>query len=213
MTLTEKILARAAGKAQVQAGENVWVKADILMTHHVSQSVVPHRVAGTTAGQSDRLQKAFAISRCVILERHTTWKSTPILLPRAVPIRRINAEVCHLPQRLFDVGQLIPSLIPRVPNCRKDTAYGHARVCGRCQIPPSIVARALHPSIRMLEAGGQNGPTGVCPDNTGDSSIRIASLENCSQGIRPQVDYISAVCPWTIKHSVRALGRDDTWTA
>jgi 3-isopropylmalate/(R)-2-methylmalate dehydratase large subunit len=35
MTLTEKLLARAAGKARVQAGENVWVKADILMTHDV----------------------------------------------------------------------------------------------------------------------------------------------------------------------------------
>jgi 3-isopropylmalate/(R)-2-methylmalate dehydratase large subunit len=35
MTLTEKILARASGKARVQAGENVWVAADILMTHDV----------------------------------------------------------------------------------------------------------------------------------------------------------------------------------
>jgi 3-isopropylmalate/(R)-2-methylmalate dehydratase large subunit len=35
MTLTEKILARAAGKARVQAGENVWVEADVLMTHDV----------------------------------------------------------------------------------------------------------------------------------------------------------------------------------
>src|ERR1019366_5552501 len=35
MTLTEKILARAAGKARVQAGDNVWVQADILMTHDV----------------------------------------------------------------------------------------------------------------------------------------------------------------------------------
>src|SRR5438034_11762812 len=35
MTLAETILARAAGKAQVQAGDNVWVKADILMTHDV----------------------------------------------------------------------------------------------------------------------------------------------------------------------------------
>ena len=35
MTLTEKILARASGKAQVQAGDNIWVKADILMTHDV----------------------------------------------------------------------------------------------------------------------------------------------------------------------------------
>ncbi len=35
MTLTEKILARAAGKAEVKAGDNVWVKADVLMTHDV----------------------------------------------------------------------------------------------------------------------------------------------------------------------------------
>jgi 3-isopropylmalate/(R)-2-methylmalate dehydratase large subunit len=35
MTMTEKILARAAGKAAVQPGDNVWVKADILMTHDV----------------------------------------------------------------------------------------------------------------------------------------------------------------------------------
>lgn len=35
MTLTEKVLARAAGRARVEAGENIWVKADILMTHDV----------------------------------------------------------------------------------------------------------------------------------------------------------------------------------
>ncbi|MBM3876282.1 MAG: 3-isopropylmalate dehydratase [Verrucomicrobia bacterium] len=35
MTLTEKLLARASGRARVQAGDNVWVKADVLMTHDV----------------------------------------------------------------------------------------------------------------------------------------------------------------------------------
>lgn len=35
MTLTEKILARAAGKARVEAGDNIWVNADVLMTHDV----------------------------------------------------------------------------------------------------------------------------------------------------------------------------------
>ncbi len=35
MTLTEKLLARAAGKASVKAGDNIWVKADVLMTHDV----------------------------------------------------------------------------------------------------------------------------------------------------------------------------------
>src|SRR3974377_1029320 len=35
MTLTKKILARPAGKPRVQAGDNVWVKADVLITHDV----------------------------------------------------------------------------------------------------------------------------------------------------------------------------------
>jgi 3-isopropylmalate/(R)-2-methylmalate dehydratase large subunit len=35
MTLTEKILARAAGKGHVSPGENIWVNTDILMTHDV----------------------------------------------------------------------------------------------------------------------------------------------------------------------------------
>ena len=35
MTLTEKILAKHAGRAQVQPGDNIWVDTDILMTHDV----------------------------------------------------------------------------------------------------------------------------------------------------------------------------------
>jgi 3-isopropylmalate/(R)-2-methylmalate dehydratase large subunit len=35
MTITEKILAKAAGKDEVYAGENVWLNVDVLMTHDV----------------------------------------------------------------------------------------------------------------------------------------------------------------------------------
>lgn len=35
MTLTEKVLARASGKARVAPGDNVWVGVDVLMTHDV----------------------------------------------------------------------------------------------------------------------------------------------------------------------------------
>lgn len=35
MNLTEKILAKAAGRKSVEAGENIWVDVDILMTHDV----------------------------------------------------------------------------------------------------------------------------------------------------------------------------------
>ncbi len=35
MTITEKILAKAAGRFQVEAGENIWVDVDVLMTHDI----------------------------------------------------------------------------------------------------------------------------------------------------------------------------------
>src|SRR5574339_495991 len=35
VTLTEQIMARAAGKKSVQPGDNVWVNVDVLMTHDV----------------------------------------------------------------------------------------------------------------------------------------------------------------------------------
>jgi len=66
MTLTEKILARAAGKARVTAGENIWVKADILMTHDVcgpGTIGVFHREFGKSAKVWDR-------QRVVIIPDH-----------------------------------------------------------------------------------------------------------------------------------------------
>jgi 3-isopropylmalate/(R)-2-methylmalate dehydratase large subunit len=57
MTLTEKVLARAAGKARVQAGDNVWVQTDILMTHDVcgpGTIGVFHREFGKEAKVWDR---------------------------------------------------------------------------------------------------------------------------------------------------------------
>lgn len=35
MTMTEKILARASERSQVNPAENVWVNVDVLMTHDV----------------------------------------------------------------------------------------------------------------------------------------------------------------------------------
>jgi 3-isopropylmalate/(R)-2-methylmalate dehydratase large subunit len=71
MTLTETILARASGKAQVQAGDNVWVKADVLMTHDVcgpGTIGVFKREFGNTAKVWDR-------TRVVIIPDHYIFTS------------------------------------------------------------------------------------------------------------------------------------------
>ena len=57
MTLTEKILARASGRAHVQPGDNVWVSADVLLTHDVcgpGTIGVFHREFGRDAKVWDR---------------------------------------------------------------------------------------------------------------------------------------------------------------
>ncbi len=57
MTLTEKIMARAAGKTSVQPGDNVWVNVDVLMTHDVcgpGTIGVFHREFGKSAKVWDR---------------------------------------------------------------------------------------------------------------------------------------------------------------
>ncbi len=71
MTLTEKLLARAAGKARVEAGDNVWVKADVLMTHDVcgpGTIGVFKREFGKTAKVWDR-------NRVVIIPDHYIFTS------------------------------------------------------------------------------------------------------------------------------------------
>jgi len=71
MTLTEKLLARAAGKAKVEAGDNVWVKADVLMTHDVcgpGTIGVFKREFGKTAKVWDR-------NRVVIIPDHYIFTS------------------------------------------------------------------------------------------------------------------------------------------
>ena len=84
MTLTEKILARAAGKARVQAGDNIWVKAHVLMTHDVcgpgtigvfKREFGANAVSGTAIGWSS--------SRTITFSRLTqsptgTWTSCAI---------------------------------------------------------------------------------------------------------------------------------------
>lgn len=66
MTLTEKILARAAGKPRVQAGENLWVKADLLMTHDVCGP----GVIGVFQREFGRQAKVWDKERIVIICDH-----------------------------------------------------------------------------------------------------------------------------------------------
>jgi 3-isopropylmalate/(R)-2-methylmalate dehydratase large subunit len=66
MTLTEKILARAAGQRGAQAGQNLWVKADVLMTHDVCGP----GVIGVFEREFGRQARVWDKERVVIIPDH-----------------------------------------------------------------------------------------------------------------------------------------------
>ena len=66
MTLTEKILARAAGKRVVGPGDNVWVEVDILLTHDVCG---PGTI-GVFQREFGKLAKVWDPSKVVIIPDH-----------------------------------------------------------------------------------------------------------------------------------------------
>ena len=97
MTLTEKILARAAGKAQVQAGDNIWVNADVLMTHDVCG---PGTI-GVFRREFGQQAKVWDRERVVIIPDHYIFTADS-LSNRNVDILRAFAKEQDLPY-FYDV--------------------------------------------------------------------------------------------------------------
>ena len=97
MTLTEKILARGAGKSQVAAGENVWVNADILLTHDVCG---PGSI-GVFKREFGEHAKVWDPKKIVIIPDHYIFTADR-LSNRNVDILREFAQEQHLPY-FYDV--------------------------------------------------------------------------------------------------------------
>jgi len=74
MTLTEKLLARASGRAAVVAGENVWVNVDILMTHDVCG---PGTI-GIFKREFGKNAKVWDPKRVVIIPDHYIFTTDPL---------------------------------------------------------------------------------------------------------------------------------------
>ncbi len=97
MTLTEKILARGAGKSRVAAGENIWVNADILLTHDVCG---PGSI-GVFKREFDEHAKVWDPKKIVIIPDHYIFTADR-LSNRNVDILREFAKEQHLPY-FYDV--------------------------------------------------------------------------------------------------------------
>jgi len=98
MTITEKILARHAGRDRVSPGENVWVHVDILMTHDVCGPPtieIFKREFGSSARVWDR-------EKVVILPDHYIFTADPHAR-RNIEILRAFAQEQDLPY-YYDVG-------------------------------------------------------------------------------------------------------------
>ncbi len=97
MTLTEKILARAANKSEVTAGENVWVNVDTLMTHDVCG---PGTI-GVFKREFGENAKVWDAKKIVIIPDHYIFTSDS-LSNRNVDILREFAKAQGLPY-FYDV--------------------------------------------------------------------------------------------------------------
>jgi len=97
MTLTEKILARASGKSRVSAGENIWVNADVLMTHDVCG---PGTI-GVFKREFGKTAKVWHRNKVVIIPDHYIFTADS-LSNRNVDILRDFAREQELPY-FYDV--------------------------------------------------------------------------------------------------------------
>ena len=98
MTMTEKILARHAGRDAVSPGDNIWVEADILMTHDVcgpGTIGVFHSHFGKDAKVWDR-------DKVVIIPDHYIFTADAMANRNVDTLRRFAAEQ-DLPY-FYDVG-------------------------------------------------------------------------------------------------------------
>jgi 3-isopropylmalate/(R)-2-methylmalate dehydratase large subunit len=97
MTLTEKILALGAGKRHVTAGENIWVNADILLTHDVCG---PGSI-GVFKREFGEQAKVWDPKKILIIPDHYIFTADR-LSNRNVDILREFAKEQHLPY-FYDV--------------------------------------------------------------------------------------------------------------
>jgi 3-isopropylmalate/(R)-2-methylmalate dehydratase large subunit len=98
MTLTEKILARHAGRDHVRPGDNVWVNADILMTHDVCG---PGTI-GVFKQHFGQDAKVWDRTRVVIIPDHYIFTVDAMANRNVETIRRFAIEQ-NLPF-FYDVG-------------------------------------------------------------------------------------------------------------
>src|SRR5215213_9042436 len=98
MTLTEKILARHAGRGQVAPGENIWVDTDILMTHDVCG---PGTI-GVFKSQFGKDAKVWDREKVVIIPDHYIFTADK-MANRNVDTLRAFVREQNLPH-YYDVG-------------------------------------------------------------------------------------------------------------
>ena len=97
-TITQKILARHAGKARVAPGENIWVDVDTLMTHDVCG---PPTI-GIFKREFGEAARVWDPDKLVILPDHYIFTEDPHALRNIEILRAFAAE--HDLQHYYDVG-------------------------------------------------------------------------------------------------------------
>ena len=133
MTLTEKILARAAGRDAVAPNDNVWVNVDVLMTHDVCG---PGTI-GVFKKHFGQDAKVWDKEKVVAIPDHYIF-THDAMANRNVEVLRAFAQEQGLPYH-YDVGTdtRVFAILP----CRKRGTHGPAKCCSEPIATPVRLGR------------------------------------------------------------------------
>ena len=136
MTLTEKILARHAGRDHVQPGDNIWVDVDILMTHDVCG---PGTI-GVFKQHFGKDAKVWDRDKVVIIPDHYIF-TADAMANRNVDVLRQFAAEQKLPY-FYDVGTPTATRASATSPCPKKGTPGPARCCSAPTATPARPGRS-----------------------------------------------------------------------
>lgn len=111
MTITEKILARHAGRATVEPGENIWVNIDLLMTHDVCGPPT----TGIFKQQFGNDAKVFDPEKIVIISDHYIFTTDANCQRNDMLLRQFAAEQGI--QRFYDADFVTGTGVPEYHRC------------------------------------------------------------------------------------------------
>jgi hypothetical protein len=175
MTLTEKLLARASGKARVAAGDNIWVNTDVLMTHDVcgpGTIGVFRREFGKAAKVWDRERLVIIPDHYILTADSGSNRNVDLLREFAWEQElRISTTSSTIKRRLEIRPQGVEATI------RQPIRRGLPRRCPRRATHSKSCSGRTQPCMGARSMSSRRGSAILTPDRDGNGKLLLKAPE------------------------------------